>query len=108
MAKVNNIRHPHVCKVYRMTEATNFSKGKMEVLYEGPCRKEGSTNLRTFKANNVLKSDYLVSIPGVVGGILPGDYIDVTDRQGTFTKCLITDSYAGNLGTNVYFNHPKN
>lgn len=55
----------------------------------------------------MIKSDYLLSLPGIVEGILAGDLIDVTDRQGTFTQCMVTDSYAGNLGTTVYFNLAK-
>ena len=112
--KVNNPRHPHKCTVYRIIGEDSFSDGKKMILYEGICRKEGSTNLRTFrwpptfKTNNVIKSDYLLSLPGIVEGILAGDLIDVTDRQGTFTQCMVTDSYAGNLGTTVYFNLAKN
>ena len=98
--KVNNPRHPHKCTVYRIIGEDSFS--------DGICRKEGSTNLRTFKTDNVIKSDYLLSLPGIVEGILAGDLIDVTDRQGTFTQCMVTDSYAGNLGTTVYFNLAKN
>ena len=64
---------------------------------QGICRKEGSTNLRTFKTDNVIKSNYLLSLPEIVEGILAGDLIDVTDRQATFTQCMVTDSYAGNL-----------
>lgn len=108
MSKISNPRHPHKCRIYRKVGATNFSKGEEAILYEGVCRKEGSTNLRTFKTNNVLKSDYLLSLPGTVEGILSGDLIDVTDRQGEFKGCMVTDAYAGNLGTTVYFNHPKN
>ena len=106
--KVNNPRHPHKCTVYRIIGEDSFSDGEKVILYEGICRKEGSTKLRTFKTANVIKSDYLLSLPGIVEGILAGDLIDVTDRQGTFTQCMVTDSYAGNLGTTVYFNLAKN
>lgn len=105
---ISNPRHPHHCRIYRRIGETNFSKGKEVELYNGICRKEGSTNLRTFKTNNVLKADYLVSIPGTVEGIRSGDLIDITDRQGEIRGCMIVDSYAGNLGTNVYLNLPKN
>ena len=100
--KENNQRHPHKCTVYRIIGEDSFSDGEKVILYEG------STNLRTFKTDNVIKSDYLLSLPGIVEGILAGDLIDVTDRQGTFTQCMVTDSYAGNLGTTVYFNLAKN
>ena len=92
--KVNNPRHPHKCTVYRIIGEDSFSDGEKVILYEGICRKEGSTNLRTFKTDNVIKSDYLLSLPGIV--------------EGTFTQCMVTDSYAGNLGTTVYFNLAKN
>lgn len=108
MSKISNPRHSHKCRIYRRLGATNFSKGEEKVLYEGICRKEGSTTLRTFKTNNVLKSDYMLSLPGIVEGILSGDLIDVVDRQGEYKGCMVTDSYAGNLGTTVYFNQPKN
>ena len=108
MANISNPRHPHTCTVYREVGATSFSDGEKVVLYEGICRKEGSTSLRTFKTDNVIKSDYMLSLPGIIEGIKAGDLIDVTDRQGTFTQCIVTDSYAGNLGTTVYFNLPKN
>lgn len=104
---VSNPRHPHRCTIYRLVDETSFSDGEKVILYEGACRKETTTNLRTFKTDGVIKSDYLVSLPGTVGGILAGDLIDVTDRQGEFMECIISDSYAGNLGTNVYFNLPK-
>lgn len=104
----DNPRHPHWCRIYRVTGADSFSDGEETVLYEGACRKEGSTTLRTFRTDNVIKSDYMLSVPGIVGGILTGDLLDVTDRQGTFLACPVTDSYAGNLGTTVYFNLVKN
>lgn len=106
--KVSNPRYPHKCTVYRITGEDSFSDGEKVVLCEGKCRKERNTNLRTFKMNNVIKSDYRLSLPGTVEGILAGDLIDVTDRQGTFTQCVVADSYAGNLGTTVYFNLAKN
>lgn len=105
---VNNPRHPHTCTIYRISGETSFDEGERTVLYEGVCRKEGSTNIRTFKTENVYKSDYLLSIPGTVVGILSGDMVDVTDRQGTFEGCMVVESYAGNLGTTVYFNLAKN
>ena len=68
--KVNNPRHPHKCTVYRIIGEDSFSDGEKVILYEGICRKEGSTNLLTFKTDNVIKSDYLLSLPGIVEGIL--------------------------------------
>jgi hypothetical protein len=40
--------------------------------------------------------------------IMAGMLIDVTDRQGTFEGLMISDAYAGELGTSVYCDNPKN
>lgn len=106
--KPNNPRYPHLCTIYRMEGESSFSDGKKVPLYEGICRKYSSTSLRTFKTDNVLKGDYALSIPGTVVGIRAGDMIDVTDPCNTFTGCMVTDCYPGNLGTTVYFNNAKN
>lgn len=104
----DNPRHPHTCKIYRMEGETSFKDGTEKILYEGACRKYGNTSIRTLSSKNVVKGDYALSVPGTVSGIRAGDLIDVKDRQGAFSRCLVTDSYAGNLGTTVYFNIPKN
>ena len=106
--KINNPRFPHTCKVYRMEGETSFSDGSEVLLYQGECRKESSTSLRTFKTDNVVKGDYALYVPGTVTGILAGDLIDVTDRNGTYKRCMVTECYAGNLGTTVFFNMAKN
>ncbi len=108
MSSVSNPRFPHTCKVYRLAEIDNFSDGEEIVLYEGKCRKNVNTSLRTFKTDGVIKSDYSLSIPGTVKGIRAGDLVDVTDMQGDFKACLVSDCYAGNLGTTVYFNVTQN
>ena len=126
-------RFPHRCVIYGMSDPTPFSDGERVVLWEGRCRKESNTSIRTFKgSDSVLKSDYRVQLGALVGGDLPGDadaahdgkqgeecgavvsgikagmYIDVTDRQGSFEGLTISDAYAGELGTSVYFDNPKN
>lgn len=106
--KPDNPRFPHRCTIYRMEGETSFSEGEKVILYEGICRKYGNTSLRTFKADNVIKADYALSIPGIIGGGKSGLLIDVTDRCGTFTECMVADCYPGNLGTTVYFNIAKN
>lgn len=106
--KPNNPRYPHLCTIYRMEGESSFSDGKKVPLYEGVCRKYSSTSLRTFKTDNVIKGDYALSIPGTVGGIKAGDIVDVTDTCGDFSGCMVTDCYAGNLGTTVCFNIAKN
>ena len=47
-------------------------------------------------------------IPVVPEGIKAGMFIDVEDKQGLFEGLVISDAYAGNLGTTVYCDHPKN
>ena len=106
--KTENPRHPHSCKIYRVEGETSFDKGVEVVLYEGVCRKYGNSSLRTFKTDNVVKGDFALSVPGTVGGILAGDLIDVTDKSGTWKRLMVTECYAGNLGTTVYFNMAKN
>ena len=109
MAKeILNPRHPHTCKIYRMEGETSFEDGVETVLYEGACRKYGNSSLRTFKTDDVVKGDFALSVPGTVEGILAGDLIDVTDKSGTWERCMVTECYAGNLGTTVYFNLSKN
>ena len=106
--KVNNPRFPHTCRIYRMDGETAFENGTERVMYEGECRKYGNSSLRTFKTSDVVKGDFALSVPGTVEGILAGDLLDVTDRSGMYEKCLITECYAGNMGTTVYFNMAKN
>lgn len=108
MAKVSNPRFPHTCKVYRMEGETSFNEGRETVLYEGKCNKYGSSNLRTFKTDNVVKGDYAVDIPGLVKGIRPGDLVDVSDYTGEAKRILVTDAYPTEMGTTVYFNLSKN
>lgn len=106
---VSNPRFPHTCKVYRVLDVDNFSdEENILVLYEGVCRKNVNTSLRTFKTSGVIKSDYSLSVPGTIKGINAGDLVDVTDMQGISKGCLVSDCYAGNLGTTVYFNEAKN
>ena len=91
-----------------MEGETSFEDGVETVLYEGICRKYGNSSLRTFKTDDVVKGDFALSVPGTVEGILAGDLIDVTDKSGTWERCMVTECYAGNLGTTVYFNLSKN
>ena len=91
-----------------MEGETSFEDGVETVLYEGVCRKYGNSSLRTFKTDDVVKGDFALSVPGTVEGILAGDLIDVTDKSGTWERCMVTECYAGNLGTTVYFNMAKN
>ncbi len=129
-------RFPHRCTIYRMKEPTGFESEEeiaalKEVVWEGRCRKESNTSIRTFKGTeNVLKGDYRVQLGALVGGELSGDedaepngrdgeecgaiveglkaglFIEVTDRNGDFLLSL-NDAYAGNLGTTLYCDEYK-
>lgn len=126
-------RFPHRCTIYTMGEVTPFSEGEKQIVWEGRCRKESNTSIRTFKGtDSVLKSDYRIQLGALAGGDLAGDtnaaydsrqgeevgavvggikagmLIDVTDRQGTFEGLTISDAEAGELGTSVYCDNPKN
>ena len=98
-----------------MGDVTPFSDGERVVMWSGVCRKESNTSVRTFKGtDSVLKADYRVQLGNedgtgaIVEGIVAGMLIDVTDRQGTFVGLTISDAYAGNLGTTIYCDNPKN
>ena len=129
-------RFPHRCTIYSMGTPTGFESEEdiaklKNVVWEGRCRKESNTSIRTFKGTeNVLKGDYRVQLGALVGGELQGDkdaapdgrageecgalvsglmaglFIDVTDRCGTFTLSM-NDAYAGNLGTTLYCDEYK-
>ena len=105
-------RFPHTCKVYQVTDETPLEDGVESVFYEGECNMYGSTTLRTYKQDNVIKGEYAVDIPHLVKGVNSGDLLDVTDFNGTFTACVITNSYpviyGSRTGTTIYFNLPKN
>ena len=109
MAKVTNPRFPHTCKIYRKVGETSFHDATEEItLYEGKCHKYGSSNLRTFKSNDVIKGDYAVDIPGLVRGIRGGDILDFEDYSESVEGILISDCYASEMGTTVYLNLSKN
>lgn len=115
--KINNLRFPHQCVIYRKEGATPFNpSGVIKELYNGPCRKSSSTNIRTFNtgSNSTGKvdiADYRVSVPGVVKGIQKGDLIDVTDFVGTEKGMRIVMIDATQLmggGISVLCNTPSN
>jgi len=129
-------RFPHRCVIYSMQEPTGFETEEeiaalKDVVWEGRCRKESNTSIRTFKGQEyVVKGDYRVQLGALVGGELSGDadaepngrngeecgaivtvikagmFVDVTDRTDTFTLSL-NDIYAGNLGTTLYCDQYK-
>lgn len=112
MSDVSNPRFPHTCVIYRESASPFSDEAEKTYLYGtadewGECRKESSTSKRTFKTEGVIRSDYRLGLPGKVEGIHGGDLIDVTDLQGTYYRCEVTDAFATNLGTSVFFNYPK-
>lgn len=135
MGRLGNsfVRFPHRCVIYTITDVTPFSEGTRVVVWEGRCRKESNTSVRTFKgADGVYKSDYRVQLGSLKGGSLPGDanaaydgvegkecgavvsgivaglLMDVVDPQGNTEGLMVSEAYTGNLGTTVYCNTPKN
>lgn len=129
-------RFPHTCVIYTMQEPTGFESEEeiaalKKVVWEGICRKESNTSIRTFKGSeNVIKGDYRVQLGEVAGGrtcnccgnavqgvsgkeqdavvtgITSGMFVDVVDRSGSYTL-NINDVYAGNLGTTLYCDEYK-
>lgn len=87
--KVTNPHFPHQCVIYRQSGVTSFNpKGTIKEVYSGVCRKESSTNIRSFDTGSnttgkVDMADYRVSFPGIIKGIQKGDLIEVTDLIGT-------------------------
>jgi hypothetical protein len=114
---MNNPRYPHQCVIYRKIGANSFnSNGEIKEVYNGPCRKSSSTNIRSFNTGSnttgkVDIADYRVSIPGIVKGIQKGDLIDVTDLIGTEKRMRIVMVDATQLmggGTAVLCNTSSN
>lgn len=105
-------RFPHTCIVYEVSEETPFGDGITKIIYQGECHMYGSSTLRTFKQSGVIKGEYAVDIPKLVKGVNSGCLIDVTDYNGEFVGCVITNSmpvvYGKHEGTSIYFNLPKN
>lgn len=103
MEKMTNPRFPHKCIIYRKEGATNFGGGTIKELYNGPCRKSSSSNIRSFNTGSnttgkVDIADYRVSMPGIVKGLQKGDLIDVTDLIGTEKGMRIVNFDATQLG----------
>lgn len=123
------VRFPHRCTIYTFEGVTPFSDGEKTILWEGRCRKESNTSVRSFTGSDaVMKSDYRIQLGAIVGGELSGDkdasydgrpgeecgaivfcikaglLIDVVDKSGEVQGLSVTDVYEGNLGTSVYCN----
>lgn len=113
---MDNLRFPHQCVIYRKEGATSFGGGTVKELYNGPCRKSSSNNIRSFNTGSnttgkVDTADYRVSIPGIVRGIQKGDLVDVTDLVGTERGMRVVMIEATSLmggGTALLCNLPSN
>ena len=95
-------RFPHRCIIYTMQNPTGFEseeelKALRKVIWEGRCRKESNTSIRTFKGTeNVLKGDYRVQLGALVGGNLAGDADAAPDgRTGEECGAIVCNVKAG-------------
>lgn len=109
--RIEHHNYPDHCKIYTMSEQTQFKKGEEIVLYCGECVKYGSSQMRKFVNGNVIKADFCVDIPYVVHDIYSGMKLDVRDSQGVFKGCEIVLAFAESvfgMGTTVFFNVAMN
>lgn len=104
---VSNPRHPHDCTVYReiIPDKPFGNKEDDIILYKGKCRKY--INHRTKMNENVIISEYMLSVPETLENVRAGDVVEVDDHSGHF-KGMVIDCYPGNMGTNIYWNNDKN
>lgn len=111
MVKVNNIRFPHKCTIYKLTGGDEWTEGKKEVVYSGECRLYNNDSIRTFYRNTnrgrLSYGDYAVNIPATGLRIEVGMFLDATTNTGYFNETPILDVYAGNLGTTIYISNVK-
>lgn len=111
-ARKQGIRFPHTIKIYRLTDETSFSDGTEEILYQGECLVYGSSQLRTFRTDNVIKCDYAVDIPHVLRGVSGGCQADIEDFNGAKIGLLVTSCYSGYYGSRegstIYLNISNN
>lgn len=112
-------RFPHTCEIYYNEGSDSFDGGTRVVVWKGICRKESNTSLRTFRGKDyVFKSDFRIELGAVdsngeeLGAVVPGlkkgMLVDVTDLQDELVGLVISDAYAGNLGTTVYCDTTSN
>lgn len=99
---IENPRHPHYCKITRVTGEDSFSDGTEIVIYEGACRKYHRGVGKTSSVSAGTRMSFVLSIPGIVA-VQEGDHIEVSDRSGTTYNGTVVDPYICNLGTTVYW-----
>lgn len=107
-------RFPHTCSICTVGEPTPFSDGEEITVWEGVCRKELMSSGEG--RDSVIKADYRLQlgkvengkeVGAIVGGILPGMSVTLTDLQGTH-ELAVKDAYAGQLGTSVFCDKANN
>lgn len=115
--RINHGGYPDWCRVYTRHKSDKHpqfggvSDDDIVVLYEGECKKYGSSQMRKFTNANVVKADYCVDIPYEVKGIEPGMLVDYNDAQESRTGIEIVTAYCDDvfhLGTTVFFNVTMN
>lgn len=103
---------PHTCKIYRIIGEDEFTEGEEEIIYEGECRDEGNSAMRTYQTDGVMKSDHAVQIPHLVVGVTNECKIDIKNdcvelKDMTLTNCQ-PFRYGKRVGTTVMYNEAKN
>ena len=112
--KLNNVRFPHTCVIYRKTEETAFDDGAEKEVYRGVCRNYNNMSLRTFYENTpsgrVVRADYAVSIPLQEPpiSIKTGDMIEIDLPNENVHRVTISDVYVGTMGITLFYNKVKN
>lgn len=91
-----------------MQEPTGFETEQeiaalKKVVWQGRCRKESNTSVRTFYgSDHVLKSDYRVQLGSLVGGKLPGDEDAAPDGRYGEECGAVTDVPKSGMFVDVY------
>ena len=79
-------RFPHRCVIYRNEGADSFGGGERVVVWEGICRKESNTSLRTFRGKDyVFKSDFRIEL----GAVEENGCMSFIRRSTTTTRARI-------------------
>jgi len=105
---------PHWCRIYSYGTPDPFSVEDTEVTihYEGRCRDEGNSAMRTYQTDGVLKADHALQIPSLVVGVpndarvdIKNDCVEITDRQVSSCQPF---RYGEMSGTTLFYNEAKN
>ena len=114
--KINNVRWPHWCKIYRSGKVNPFGENDdVQVLYEGKCRIYANTSIRIFHertdAGSVVSGDMAMSVPVNFEDDVEFDYgdcFDAKDAHMEYSGMVISDIYVGTIGTTIGFSKTKN